>query len=179
MEQLFWKIVTRLGQWPWILIWPFALHFLPLWYNIGAIYTDIRYNPYAILLFVAILMSYGWGSVIKLLFYKPRPIPYVFKNWLQKINASSFPSIHTSNATVIALIWAWRWHQSMVDGSDRFIIIPILVWVVSICAAIALSRIELKKHFPIDVFCGILFGVLIVAILGLAYMYGLFHRWYV
>lgn len=179
MEQFFWRNVTRLGQGPWILLWPFALHFLPLWWNIGIAYKEIRDDPYAVLLMVAILMSYAGGSIIKLIFYKPRPIPYVFKNWIQKIDASSFPSIHTSNATVIWLIWSWWWHQSIVAGSDRFMIIPILVGVVGICAAIALSRIELKKHYPIDVLCGMMFGVLIVAILWLSFFYGLFHRWYV
>lgn len=179
MEHYFWKTITRLWQWPWILLWPFALHFLPLWWKIGIAYKNIRDNPYAILLMVAILMSYCGGSVIKLLFYKPRPIPYIFKNWIEKIDASSFPSIHTSNATVIGLIRSWWWHQSIVAGSDRFIIVPILVGVVGICAAIALSRIELKKHYPIDVLCGMMFGVLIVALLGLTYMYGLFHWRYI
>ena len=179
MEQKFWKTVTRLGQGPWILLRPFALHFLPLWWKIGIAYKNIWDNPYAILLFVAILMSYGGWSVIKLMFYKPRPIPYIFKNWIEKIDASSFPSIHTSNATVIGLIRSWWWHQSIVAWSDRFIIVPILVGVVGVCAAIALSRIELKKHYPIDVLCGMMFGVLIVAILGLTYMYGLFHWWYI
>jgi len=102
-------------------------------------------------------MSYGGGAIIKFLFYKPRPIPQPFHNRLQKIDASSFPSIHTANATVVGLFWAWRGHQSIIVGSDRFIIIPILVGVVGSCAAIALSRIELKKHYPIDVLAGMLF----------------------
>ena len=179
MEQKFWKIVTRLGQWPWILIWPLGLHFLPLLWKIGIAYKEIWDNPYAVLLSVAILMSYAGGSIIKLMFYKPRPIPYVFRNWMEKIDASSFPSIHTSNATVVGLIWSWWGHQSIVAWSDRFVIISIMVGVVGICAAIALSRIELKKHFPIDVLCGMMFGVLIVALLGLAYMYGLFFWRYI
>lgn len=49
--------------------------------------------------------------------------------------------------------------------------------VVIICAGIGLSRIELKKHFPIDVWAGMIFGIGIVALLGLAYTYGYFHRW--
>lgn len=177
MEQLFWKKVTRLWQWPWILLWPFLLHFFPLWTDIGLSYWNILNDPYAVLLFAGILMSYGGWSIIKFFFFKPRPLAYSFKNWVEKINASSFPSIHTSNATIIALIRAWRGHQSIIDGADRFYIIPVIVAVLCMCVAIALSRIELKKHFTIDVFAGMLFGILIVAILGLAYFYGLFSRW--
>ena len=177
MEQLFWKKVTRLWQWPWILVRPFLLHFFPLWTDIGLSYSNILDDPYAVLLFAGILMSYGGGSFIKFFFFKPRPLPYVFQNWLEKIDASSFPSIHTSNATIIAMIRSRWWHQSIVSWTDRFLIIPIVVTVVSICAAIALSRIELKKHFTIDVLAGMLFGILIVALLGLAYFYGLFFRW--
>jgi membrane-associated phospholipid phosphatase len=47
------------------------------------------------------------------------------------------------------------------------IIVPIIVLVVGICSAIALSRIALGKHYPIDVLAGLLFGVLIIASLGL------------
>ena len=179
MEQYFWKTVTRLGQWPWILIWPLALHFLPLWTGIWLSYPTLWDDPYAIVLLVAIFMSYSWWSVVKFLFYKPRPIPQPFKNLLEKIDASSFPSIHTANATVVGLIRSWWWHQSIMAWGDRFLIIPILVGVVGVCSAIALSRIELKKHYPIDVLAGLLFGVLIVALLGIAYWYGLLYWWYV
>jgi membrane-associated phospholipid phosphatase len=37
--------------------------------------------------------------------------------------------------------------------------------VVVICTGIALSRIALQKHYPIDVFAGVIFGVLIMAVL--------------
>jgi membrane-associated phospholipid phosphatase len=47
------------------------------------------------------------------------------------------------------------------------LIIPIIVLVVGTCSAIALSRIALGKHYPIDVLAGLLFGVLITALLGL------------
>ena len=177
MEQFFWKKVTRLWQGPLILIWPFLLHFFPLWADVGLSYGRIIDDPYAVLLFAGILMSYGGWCVIKFFFFKPRPLPYVYKNWMEKINASSFPSIHTSNATIVALIRSRWWHQSIMSGDDRLSIIPIVVGIVCVCAAIALSRIELKKHFPIDVFGGMLFGILIVAILWLAYFYGLFSRW--
>jgi membrane-associated phospholipid phosphatase len=175
MEKYFWRIVTLWWQWPRVVFWPFALHFVPQYYHIGLRYPTIQDNPFSILLFAGILMSYGWGSIIKLLFYKERPIPQIFNNWIQKIDASSFPSIHTSNASLVWIMRSWRWHQSMMNWADSMIIIPMIVFVVGTCSAIALSRIELWKHYPIDVLAGLLFGVLITSLLGLWYIYWLFY----
>ncbi len=175
MEKYFRKIVTLWWQWPRVLLRPFALHFLPYYAHVGLSYDTLSDNHFSILLFAGILMSYGWWSVIKLLFYKPRPIPQPFHNRLQKIDASSFPSIHTTNASLIAIMRSWRWHQSLMNGADALTIIPIIVVVSGLCAAIALSRIALGKHYPIDVLAGLFFWVLIMALLGLLYMYGLFY----
>lgn len=176
MEKIFWKTVTALWQWPRVLIRPFALHFLTLRLWIGLSYDMIWNNPFVISMLAGLLMSYGWWAVIKLLFYKPRPEEQLFSNRLQKIDASSFPSVHTSNATIIAIIRARWWHQSMKLWADTFQIIPLIVSVCCICAAIALSRVALDKHYPIDVFAGMILGTTIVALLWLAYSYGYFYR---
>ena len=176
MEKHFRKIITLLWQWPRVLIWPLALYAMSSYAHIGLSYPSLADDPFVISLFAGILMSYGAGSIIKLLFYKPRPIPQPFHNRLQKIDASSFPSVHTTNASVVGIIWSRRWHQSMMWGWDSLVIVPIIVAVVGTCAAVALSRIALDKHYPIDVLSGMLLGVLICAILGLAYVYGFFYR---
>lgn len=121
-------------------------------------------------------MSYGAGALIKFLFYKPRPIPQPFHNRLQKIDASSFPSVHTTNISIIGIVCARRGHQSLLHGAQPVVIIPIVIGVAGICSAIALSRIALGKHYPIDVFAGMLLWVLITAVLWLGYMYGFFYR---
>lgn len=46
--------------------------------------------------------SYFFGSIIKLCHYKDRPEPQPHSNWREKIDASSFPSIHTSNSLIAA-----------------------------------------------------------------------------
>lgn len=176
MEKYFWKTITLLGQWPWVLLWPLLLYVVSYYTDLGLSYPTLADDPFVISLFAGLLMSYGAGSVIKLLFYKPRPIPQPFHNRLQKIDASSFPSVHTTNASVVGIIWSRRWHQSMKWGWDSLLIVPLIVAVVWTCAAIALSRIALDKHYPIDVLSGMLLGVLICAVLGLAYVYGFFYR---
>jgi membrane-associated phospholipid phosphatase len=175
MEKYFRKTITLWWQWPRVLLRPLALHFLPYWTHIGLYYPSIHDNPFSILLLAGILMSYGGGSIIKFLFYKPRPIPQAFHNRLQKIDASSFPSIHTTNASLIAIVWSWWWHQSLMYGADSLVIVPIVVGIWWICAGISLSRIALGKHYPIDVLAWLLFGVLITSLLWLGYIYWLFY----
>ncbi len=176
MEKKFRQIVTLWWQWPWVLLWPFALHYVPQRLHMWLYYDSLIDNPFAILLFAGLLMSYGGWAVIKLLFYKPRPIPQTFSNRLQKIDASSFPSIHTTNATLIGALWAWRWHLSLISSSDYLNIISLVTLIAIICVSIALSRIELDKHYPIDVLFGVLYGMLIGAVLWLVYMYGWLYR---
>jgi membrane-associated phospholipid phosphatase len=90
------------------LIWPLALFAISFYAHIGLSYPSLADDPFAISLFAGLLMSYGAGSILKLLFYKPRPIPQIFHNRLQKIDASSFPSVHTANASVVGIIRS-RW----------------------------------------------------------------------
>lgn len=175
MEKKFWQIITLWGQWPRVLLRPFALHIFSYYTKIGLYYDSLLNNPFSILLLASLLMSYGGWTILKLLIYKPRPIPEPFSNRLQKINASSFPSIHTTNATLVALMRTWRWHQSLLHWAPTFAILPMIVCVGIVCVGIALSRIPLGKHYPIDVFAWFIFGIIISAILWLAYMSGLFY----
>gem|GEM_PF-3771505 len=48
-----------------------------------------------------LFISYIIMSFTKFLYYKDRPEPMVYANRWRKINASSFPSGHTAQATVI------------------------------------------------------------------------------
>lgn len=76
MQQKFWICITRLGQGPRILLWILSIHYLPQWCNIGLVYDTILNNPFAVLLLVGLLASYMFGAILKLLIFKPRPLPY-------------------------------------------------------------------------------------------------------
>jgi len=92
-------------------------------------------------------------SVIKIIFPKKRPDGQLYNNILEKIDAGSFPSLHTSRITITYLSLFFI---------SNIIILKLLYCVV--IATVAYSRIHLKKHFLTDVIAGFIIGVLIASI---------------
>lgn len=102
------------------------------------------------ILLAALLLNEIVGSLIKVIFPKKRPIGQSYKNWLEKIDAGSFPSLHTSRVTIVYLT---------LFAATPFLILKVLFIVV--IALVGFSRVFLKKHFPIDVLGGLICGLLI------------------
>ncbi len=111
------------------------------------------------------LVGFACGVTIKFIYYKDRPKPQAYHNRRQKIDASSFPSIHTARATIfmcfgllLSYILYHQHGQQMTMGNLILIITSLVFYLM-----IAYSRIILKKHFFIDVVFGTLLGLVTVA----------------
>ena len=90
-----------------------------------------------------------WG--IRFFYFRQRPYGKKdgFKNLYERIDESSFPSIHASRAFIIAFVLS----------QGLGIYMKILFW--SIALLICVSRIYLKRHHISDVVVGAILGLII------------------
>lgn len=97
-----------------------------------------------------VIISYA----IKMLFFKNRPIKQSTETFIEKVDASSFPSVHAARTTVIAF-WLIMYFNNIYLRA--FIT---LIWVLVIY-----SRVYLKKHYWSDVIGGTIIALIINAII--------------
>ena len=86
--------------------------------------------------------------VIRSIYTKNRPDKQEYKNYLEKIDALSFPSWHTARIVYLALIFSYLFNNNLL--TLLFTLVAILV---------AYSRVYLKRHDYWDVLGGIVLGV--------------------
>ena len=107
---------------------------------------------YSLLIFL--LINEVICSLIKVFFHKKRPIEQHYQSVIEKIDAGSFPSIHTSRITLSYL--------TLTSISDN---LGLKLVFISIILLVMFSRVILKKHFWIDVMGGFIIGFLFWLIL--------------
>lgn len=147
MSKKLWRLVTWLGEFPLIAVWPLALYALS-WSR-----------QMATMLVIGIIASYSLWGFVKLIYHKPRPNGKTYTNWIEKINAWSMPSVHTSNMMVVFVIGLYRTlRHSYRPNSMKFLLI---IGLFGIVVAVMISRIELKYHHAVDVLVGICFWIVV------------------
>ncbi len=100
-------------------------------------------------LIMGLIIIYLVSLIIRIFYFKPRPKKREYKNFIEKIDASSFPSIHAARATFIFLFLLMNFLKSF------YLIFLVLI----LTLLVFYSRIYLKKHYLIDVLGGILLGI--------------------
>ena len=101
-------------------------------------------------------------AFIKIIFNRPRPIIHR----LVELNSLSFPSGHTTSATILYLTLALILIKLVVNGKNAYI--AILIAIVGILF-IASSRVYLGVHYPTDTMAGMCLGIVIVLFYNVTY----------
>ena len=97
-----------------------------------------------------LILAYFITTVIRLVHFKRRPDKQAYRNFIEKIDASSFPSLHAMRAAVMATILSITFSN------------PLLTALFSLCAiGVGVSRVLTKRHYVSDVIVGLLVGVLV------------------
>jgi len=98
-------------------------------------------------LIIALVINEALGTLIKVIFPKERPNGQKYNNLLEKIDAGSFPSLHSARITLVYL--------TLFSYADNLIM---KILFLAIIVIVMLSRVNLKKHFWVDVLAGFVMG---------------------
>jgi membrane-associated phospholipid phosphatase len=99
-------------------------------------------------LITGFILIYLITAIIRVFYFKQRPEKRRYKNFLEKLDASSFPSIHAARITLLFLIVFEIFSQY-----SYIIIASFILWLLVLS-----SRIYLKKHDLWDVIGGVILG---------------------
>ena len=114
----------------------------------------VNLNKEALILFIAFILLYVLGLPIRSTFFKNRQNPahhaQIYENF-KNIRFSSFPSFHTTRVIILSLMIIEIFNYSL-----ETILLTLIVSIL-----VCYSRILLQRHYPSDIFGGIIFGVLL------------------
>ncbi len=127
-----------------------ALGGFPLYGILIVISFLIREVRLSAQLLVGLILAFAVTVLLRIMFFKQRPLKQSFRNFIQKVDASSFPSLHSMRAGVMATLLALFFNNAW------------FTLVLGLCAVtVAASRVKLKRHFVADVVAGLILGVLV------------------
>src|SRR3989338_8783115 len=104
----------------------------------------------AIQLFIGGLLSLFLTTLIRIVYFKDRPVKETYNNFIRKIHASTFPSLHTMRASLMATILT-AWMPNVILGIVLFLS----------AAGVGYSRVKFKRHFVKDVVSGYVIGIIV------------------
>src|SRR3989344_2643329 len=105
-------------------------------------------SPLLIPLIAGSFITAGIVVLIRIFYFKNRPKKETYRNFWQRIDASSFPSLHTARIVFLAIIFS-------VHFANQYLTILCTI----VAALVSYSRIYLNKHDWVDVIGGVVVGV--------------------
>ena len=100
-------------------------------------------------LLLGIALIYAAVLLIKMFYFKDRPKKYSRHNFIEMIDASSFPSVHSARSAFLALFLMKYFNNLSISVLLAFLVVMV-----------AYSRVYFKKHDLKDVSAGIVLGIL-------------------
>ncbi len=110
-------------------------------------------NKTAFHLVIGLIICYSFVLILRIFYFKERPNKEEHFNFFTRINASSFPSLHSLSSAYTATVL-----------SNSFNNAKLTVFFYAIVLSISFSRVYLKKHYIFDVLVGLIIGIIAGAI---------------
>ena len=101
-------------------------------------------------LVIGLILAFAVTAIIRFVYFKERPIKQEYRTMIERIDASSFPSLHTGRAAVLGTLLILH-VQNLWGG--------VIIGLAAL--GVAAARVSLKRHFVWDVIFGLLIGVVI------------------
>ena len=105
-------------------------------------------SPLLIPLIAGSVITAAIVVLIRIFYFKNRPKKETYTNFWERIDASSFPSLHTARIVFLAMLFS-------IHFANQYLAILCTITAV----LVSYSRIYLQKHDWIDILAGIVVGV--------------------
>jgi membrane-associated phospholipid phosphatase len=100
--------------------------------------------------FLAVTLTWALFFPIRYVMFKPRPKKVKYHNLVERLDASSFPSLHAARSVMLAMILSQIFVQLEVRA---------LLWLFAF--GVIWSRYHLKKHYIEDLAVGAVIGLVL------------------
>lgn len=107
------------------------------------------------ILVIGFVVTYLISFFIRIFYFKQRPKKENYTNLITKIDASSFPSVHSMRAIFIAIIFAKHFNNFYISTF-------LIAW----SLLVAYSRVYIKKHYWLDIVAGLTIGLILALLLN-------------
>lgn len=125
----------------------------PAYIGVAVLFWLLGNADLAYRLAAALALCYLATTLLRIAFFRERPDRQKYKNLLERIDASSFPSLHSMRAAVWATTTAMFFNQPV-------------VWLLAaaMSIAVAATRVMLGRHHRSDAAAGLVIGVFIALV---------------
>jgi undecaprenyl-diphosphatase len=133
--------IGSLGSFPVHIFLLIILFIIPTTYEIG------------LLNLIGFVLTIIIAYLVRIFYFKHRPNKRTYQTLLEKIDASSFPSIHTARSFSFAVITGAQ--------TNNYLLTALL----AIAVIIGYSRITLEYHHKSDVIAGAVLGIMLATLI--------------